>query len=363
MPKISELGTTAFPSLEHYFPAAKDGETVRLSIQQVRDLLGYMASEIGYGSGSNVEQALMDLFSDKADTTYVDTQDNALSDALLQAISDLSADTSDSLSSINLALDKRVRFDAAQTYTSPERSQLRSNIKWVGGGLRNLLINPLFSINQRAVSGTVTLAAGAWGHDRMKAGNTGCTYTFSTNNGVTTLNITSGSLMQIIEAPAFSGRAGTYVLSWVGTALGRIMADPWGSSGNVNRLCDGSSNISVEFTGGTVSLVQFEKDYVTDFCAPSIQQDLLDARRYYANMRLTYSGNSVLGFTSFNRQWINPPMRTNPTVTGVVASNSGFSTTLANAAAGPETCIIGITATATQPNSEFTVDVKLNAEI
>ena len=63
----------------------------------------------------------------------------------------------------------------------------------------NRIINGNFAINQRGqVSGTA-LAAAAYGHDRWKAGASGCTYTFTAALPDTTITITTGSLTQIIE--------------------------------------------------------------------------------------------------------------------------------------------------------------------
>ena len=149
------------------------------------------------------------------------------------------------------------------------------------GNFRNKIINPLFSINQRAVSGTVNLAAGAYGHDRMKAGSGGCTYTFSANNGVTTMNITAGSLQQVVEASSFAGEAGSYVLSWAGTAQGRINGGSYGASGAVTATIDGSANATVEFNTGTVSLPKLEKDYVTPFSPRHRQQEFALCQRYF----------------------------------------------------------------------------------
>jgi hypothetical protein len=133
------------------------------------------------------------------------------------------------------------------------------------GTFKNKFSNPLFLINQRGYSGTVTLAANTYGHDRVKAGASGCTYTFSINNGITTLNITAGSLQQVIRPTTFGGDYGTYFLSWVGTAQGRINGGAYGASGLVSATVDGSANITLEFGVGTFSLVQFEKGYVTPF--------------------------------------------------------------------------------------------------
>ena len=77
---------------------------------------------------------------------------------------------------------------------------------------KNKIINGNFLINQRLVSGTVTLSAGAYGHDRFKAGSSGATYTFATSANVTTITITAGSLIQVVEGNNL--QSGTYVLSW-----------------------------------------------------------------------------------------------------------------------------------------------------
>lgn len=87
-------------------------------------------------------------------------------------------------------------------------------------GLDSLVLNGNFPINQRAVSGTVTLAAGAYGHDRWLAGSSGCTYTFATSGPDTVLTITAGSLEQIVDGSLVT--SGDYTLSWFGTAQGGI---------------------------------------------------------------------------------------------------------------------------------------------
>ncbi len=87
-------------------------------------------------------------------------------------------------------------------------------------GFRNRLRNASFAINQRAVSGTVTLAAGAYGHDGVKAGASGATYTFATSGLDTTITVTSGSLILPIEASLVEG--GAYALSHAGTAQARV---------------------------------------------------------------------------------------------------------------------------------------------
>ena len=120
---------------------------------------------------------------------------------------------------------------------------------------KNRLINAQLLINQRGVSGTVTLSAGAYGHDRFKAGASGCTYTFATTNNVTTLTITAGSLQQVIEG--LNLESGTYTLSWTGTVQGKIGAGSYGASGITGSIT-GGTNTTIEFNTGTLSLPQLE---------------------------------------------------------------------------------------------------------
>lgn len=191
-------------------------------------------------------------------------------------------------------------------------AQARASAQIPVGDLRNKLINPLFTINQRGVSGTVTLAAGAYGHDRMKAGASGCTYTFSTNNGVTTLNITAGSLLQVIEAGAFAGEPGNYVLSWSGSAQGRVNGGAYGSTGQVSAVVDGSANVTVEFNVGTLSLPQFELEYVTPFSARHPEQEWL-YQRYYQVVTLSARITATAADMTIHNAVTFPRMRVLPT--------------------------------------------------
>jgi len=121
---------------------------------------------------------------------------------------------------------------------------------------KNLIINGDFSVNQEGVSGTVTLSAGEYGHDMFKAGASGCTYTFGTSGGLTTITITAGSLLQIIEGQTLESNP--VVLSWEGTAQGRIDAGAYGSSGAVADTLTGGVNVTVEFNSGTLAKPQLE---------------------------------------------------------------------------------------------------------
>lgn len=123
-------------------------------------------------------------------------------------------------------------------------------------GHRNKLRNGDFSVNQRAVSGTVVLAAGARGHDMWKAGGTGCTYTFATVLNVTTITISAGSLVQVVEGLFL--QSGVHCLSWGGNAQARIDGGSMAASG-LTATAVGGTNMTIEFGTGTVQFVQLER--------------------------------------------------------------------------------------------------------
>jgi hypothetical protein len=162
-------------------------------------------------------------------------------------------------------------------------------------GVKNAIINGNFAVNQRGVSGTVTLAAGAYGHDRFKAGASGCTYTFATANNITTLTISAGSLIQVIEGNNLF--TGTYTLSWVGTAQGKIGGGSYASSGMTGTPA-GGTDLNIEFNTGTLSLVQFEPGAIaTPFERRPYGQELLLCQRYYYRM-VSPSGFSRVGYAA-----------------------------------------------------------------
>jgi len=159
---------------------------------------------------------------------------------------------------------------------------------------KNLIINPAFTINQRAVFGTVVLAAGVYGHDRWKAGASGCTYTFAVVNGLITLTITAGSLIQVVEDVNVPYGTNTLCLSWTGTAQGKLGGGSYSTSG-ITASVAGGANLSVEFNTGTLSLVQCEKStFPTSFEQRSYTVEFDMCRRYFEFI-IGGATNSYLG--------------------------------------------------------------------
>ena len=156
---------------------------------------------------------------------------------------------------------------------------------------RNLIINGRFNINQRQKTGTVTLAAGVYGHDRWKAGASGVTYTFASSGGVTTLTITAGSLIQVVEGN--NVRSGIHVLTWTGTAQGKFSGGSYSSSGVTDTLT-GGSNATLEFNTGTLTDVQLiPGSNAQSFVDIGDAQELFRCQRYCFRFSLV-SGNTIV---------------------------------------------------------------------
>ena len=193
-------------------------------------------------------------------------------------------------------------------------------------GTRSRVMNGNFAINQRAVTGTVTLAAGVYGHDRWKAGAGGCTYTFAASGADTVLTISAGSLMQVVEGVNIEG--GVYTVSQTGTAQARIAVTGAVTSGAYAALplasasATGGQTVTVEFITGTVSLVQMESGTkATTFERRSYGLELALCQRYYRPANLKGSQYSTTGAVVY--QDINS-MRATPTIAIASYTSEGF---------------------------------------
>lgn len=168
-------------------------------------------------------------------------------------------------------------------------SSWQSIVSVVGAG--NLLVNSNFVINQRGYTSGTALASGAYGIDRWKAtsNNSSMTFTYAAAGFPVTIN-SGGSFAQVIEQ--FNVPAGTYVLSWSGTATGRVYNSgataPSYAASPVTVTLDGTANVVVEFeaSGGTKTLekVQLEKGTnATNWRLQSnaYEAELAKCQRYY----------------------------------------------------------------------------------
>lgn len=212
-----------------------------------------------------------------------------------------------------------VQLDGSARLPAVDGSQL-TNLP-VAAGLGNRIINGDFRINQRGYASAAALSAGAYGHDRWKAGASGGDYSFTQLSSSTEITIASGkSLIQVIEAANVEG--GTYVLSWEGTAEARAGVDsdtPSGSYAASPLVINGQTAgtvMSVEFNEGTLGKVQLEPgETVSDFEARPIGIEIALCQRYFRRF-----GYGMFGaYINFSAHFISSivfqaPMRVAPTL-------------------------------------------------
>ena len=198
---------------------------------------------------------------------------------------------------------------------------------------KNRIIDGGFTINQRGYTSGTSLSSGSYGHDRWKGGASGGTYTFTQGStGVnTTITITAGSIIQVIEGANLPA-GGTYVLSWTGTAQGKIGAGSFGASGITGTITAGT-NTNIEFNTGTCGNVQLEVgSTATSFDYRPYGTELALCQRYYYQLSNTSVGVAA-SYSSGNNfvLYKNPvSMRTSATV-----SDNSASGILAGAASTP----------------------------
>jgi hypothetical protein len=198
-----------------------------------------------------------------------------------------------------------------------------------GLGFRNVLINGNFSINQRGYTSASNLASGSYGFDRWKSTftNTTLTFTSAPQGQIVTIN-TGGSIRQVIERANIV--PGTYILSWTGTAGGRVYNEgastvPSYNTGNsLTFVLDGTANVNVEFAapGSTATLgnAQLERNFQpTPFEQRPIGVELaLCQRYYYQNQESGFNRLGVVPTTTTSREcpfFLPVTMRAAPTVT------------------------------------------------
>ena len=200
-----------------------------------------------------------------------------------------------------------------------------------GGASVNLLLNANFALNQRGYVSAANLSSGSYGFDRWKSNytNTTLTFTASTQGQSITINA-SGGLQQIIEQGLVP--AGTYTLSWTGTATGRVYnsggTPPSYAASPVTFTADGTANVVVEFTASgstkTVSKVQFNSGTNTTWAlaTPTLGKELAACQRYYFKETMAAGNYAPFGFGGFYSSTQHNVYKTNPVPMRATASYS-----------------------------------------
>jgi hypothetical protein len=196
----------------------------------------------------------------------------------------------------------------------------------------NFADNAGFAVNQRAYVSGAALGAGVFGHDRWKGGAGGGTYTFTASPPSTAITITAGTLQQVIEGAGIVG--GSYVLSWTGTAQGRVGGGAYAASPVTAGGITAGANTTIEFSTGTLSRVKFESGSVaTPWQAFPPQQDIAKCQRFFYAGAFWFVGYGAAGSTIGGSLPYPVPMRAAP---GTVAITSPVYT---NASGGTVTTI------------------------
>jgi hypothetical protein len=195
------------------------------------------------------------------------------------------------------------------------------------GASVNLLLNSNFALNQRSYVSAANLASGIYGFDRWKSNFTNTTLTFTASTQGQSLTINSGGgLQQVIEQGLVP--AGTYTLSWTGTATARVYnsggTPPSYAASPVTFTADGAANVVVEFTasGATKTLSKVQFNYGTNttwaLATPTLQSELDACQRYYirfvADSAYGYLASGIAVSTTNANMFITTPvtMRTIP---------------------------------------------------
>lgn len=209
----------------------------------------------------------------------------------------------------------------------------------------NLAINGAFIVNQRGYTSTTNLASGAYGFDRWKSNYTNTALTFTAGINSTTVTIsTSGGLQQVVERENVP--AGTYTLSWSGTATGRVYnsggTPPSYAASPVTFTADGTANVVLEFTASgsskTLSLVKFERgSSATTFslAGGTYAGELAACQRYYYkdSKAVLRADQTLASSIVYHVYYLPQEMRTTPTLTqtgGATETSNTSATTFSN---------------------------------
>lgn len=159
----------------------------------------------------------------------------------------------------------------------------------ITGSGENVITNGRFRTNQRPYVSATSLASGEYCFDRWKATTAATTVTFTAAATGQAVTINSGgSLAQIIEQAELP--AGDYVLSWVGTATGRVYNEggsaPSYAASPVLVTLDGTTNVRVEFqaSGATKTLDQVKLELgsvATSYSQPNVANELIACMRHF----------------------------------------------------------------------------------
>lgn len=175
----------------------------------------------------------------------------------------------------------------------------------------NLLVNGAFAVNQRGFAGG-TLAAGAYGFDRWKAGPGGCVLNRAAD-GTVTLTDTLEQVVDVAQAASLTGSdtfAGARLtlsvedpsvplLATIGRHSATIPAGSGRRSATVTLDADETGHIPVRLqTAGEGTFRRAKLEIgpgATPFAGETLEAELLRCRRYYQRIATTGGVPAMLG--------------------------------------------------------------------
>jgi len=182
-------------------------------------------------------------------------------------------------------------------------------------GIRNKVINGAFRVRQRPYTSGAATTAGQYVIDRWKVtGTQGIT--IATAGVFNMVTIPAGQTLQQVIA-GNNLQSGTYVLSWQGTAQGRIGSGAYGASGTVSAAIVGATDTTIQFNAGTVTAIQLEIGTAgqnTQYEYPLLPFEILCCQHYYQNYSGVFALTSLANAANVNSKILSVPMRTIPTI-------------------------------------------------
>lgn len=278
MPTATDLVTDLPADFEVF------GQAVATSMA---DLLGGTSGQI-LAKNSNTDMDFVWIANDQGDITGVTATSPLTGGGTSGAIT---VGIQDATTSVKGAVQLSDSTSTTSSVLAATPTAVKSAYDLANAASVNLLLNSNFALNQRAYVSAANLASGTYGFDRWKSNytNTTLTFTASTQGQSLTINA-SGGIQQIIEQGLVP--AGTYTLSWTGTATGRVYnsggTPPAYAASPVTFTADGLANVVVEFTAvsttKTLSKVQFNAGTNTawNLATPTLQTELAACQRYYS---------------------------------------------------------------------------------
>lgn len=163
---------------------------------------------------------------------------------------------------------------------------------------RNRIINGQGRVNQRGyVSGTATGGANQYTLDRWRVVTSGQNLTFTGSSAGRTMTAPAGGVEQVIAGENIYSASDTYAINWSGSATCTINGTPV-LKGDTVVVADGS-DVTVRFTSGTFTDVQFESDTVTPYERVPFNEELARCQRYYCNTIFNVRFNAAAGSQVF----------------------------------------------------------------